>query len=187
MWRAMTPLDFLLTRRSRPARTLGVPIPDRATLETILTAAVRVPDHGKLEPFRLIVLGPEARAALAALVPTLATDQPSEKVEKARMAWVESPLAVAVIASPKPDPKVPPAEQAASAACVALSLVNAATAAGYGANWLTGFVAYHPDARAHLGLGPQEAVMGLVHIGTPMGDAPDRPRPDLARVVDWRA
>ncbi|MBI1415847.1 MAG: nitroreductase [Limimaricola sp.] len=182
-------LDFLLTRRSRPAKTLVRPAPDRDQLTEILTAAARTPDHGKLEPWRFVVLG---RAALdrlaqsvAARAATLSLD--AAATEKAVSQYRDSPLAVVVIASPKAQDKVPQIEQTWSAGAACLALLNAALAAGWGANWLTGWAAHD---RALMGpalaLSDWESVVGFVHIGTETAAPPERPRPDLARIVDWQ-
>ncbi|MBI1218915.1 MAG: nitroreductase [Rhodobacteraceae bacterium] len=181
-------LDFLLTRRSRPAKTLRAPAPDRAALTPLLTAALRVPDHGKLEPWRLIVLERTALDRLAALAEAragalgLAADQAAKGISQ----FTESPLAVAVVSAPVASEKIPAIEQARSAACVALSLLNAALAAGWGAAWLTGWPAYDRGFLATgLGLAPGESLVGFVHIGSESAAPPERPRPDLAARVSW--
>jgi nitroreductase len=181
-------LDFLLTRRSRPAKTLTTPVPDRATLETLLTAAARTPDHGKLEPWRFIVLTKPALTRLAALVPARGTDLgiDPEKITKAHDQFANADLAVAVIFSPKPSEKIPHIEQVYSAGAVCLALVNAALAAGWGANWLSGW-ASHDTAfvTEGLGLAPHEAVAGFIHLGTETSAPPERPRPDLSAITTW--
>ncbi|MEM8849498.1 MAG: nitroreductase [Pseudomonadota bacterium] len=180
-------LDFLRTRRSRPAKTLQAPGPDRTALEPLLEAALRVPDHGKLEPWRLWVLGPASRAALAALTDRLgqARGEDPDKLAKARAMFADAPAMVAVAATPVDSPKIPEGEQVLSAGAVCLSLVNAALAAGWGANWLTGWMA---TDRAFLaeGLGLDAGfIAGWIVIGTEGAVPPDRPRPDLAQKVDW--
>lgn len=180
--------DFLANRRSRPAKLFQGPVPDRAALLKILAAATRVPDHGKLEPWRLIVLEAGAMKRLAGLAEARARELggDAEKIAKGRGQYDSGQLAVAVIASPKPSPKIPAAEQLASAHALCMNLLNAAEAAGWGANWLTGWPAHDAifAARA-FGCAPQEQVAGIVHIGTPAPDGPDRPRPDLAKLVAW--
>ncbi len=181
---------FLATRRSHPARTLAAPAPGRAALEPILAAALRVPDHGKLEPWRLVVLAPPALARLAALIRDrgAALGKDAADIDKAAATWAASPLAVVVVASPKPSPRIPGIEQTLSAGALCLGLVNAAEAAGWGANWLTGWPVYDRGfVEAGLGLAAQESVAGVVHVGTVSAESPDRPRPDLARVVTWTA
>jgi len=181
-------LDFLLQRRSRPAKLFTLPVPDRAALEEILTAALRVPDHGKLEPWRLVILQGAAFARLAELAEARALELggDAEKVAKGRGQYDAGKLAVVVIASPKPAPKVPEVEQLLSAGALCIGIVNAAEAAGWGACWLTGWPAHDMDFAARaFGCTAGESVAGIVHIGTPPADAPDRPRPDLGRQITW--
>ncbi|EBA13040.1 nitroreductase family protein [Roseobacter sp. CCS2] len=181
-------LDFLLTRRSRPAKTLTTPVPDRATLETLLTAAARTPDHGKLEPWRFIVLTKPALARLAQMVPgrgaALSIDP--DKMTKAQDQFGNADLAVAVISSPKPSEKIPRIEQVYSAGAVCLALVNAGLAAGWGANWLSGWASH--DRRfvtEGLGLSEHETVAGFIHLGTETNAPPERPRPQLDAITTW--
>jgi nitroreductase len=181
-------LAFLARRRSRPAKLFSFPVPDRAQLEEILSAATRVPDHGKLEPWRLVVVQGKAFQRLAALAQTRAEElqADAEKIAKGRSQFDLGKLAVVVIASPKPSPKIPEREQLMSAAALCLGIVNAAEAAGWGACWLTGWPAHDPlfAARA-FGCEGGETVAGIVHVGTAGEDGPDRPRPDLSRIVTW--
>jgi len=181
-------LTFLASRRSHPPATLRLPAPDRATLEQLLTLAARVPDHGKLEPWRFVVL---SRAALQRLAPVVAgrgaeLGVEPEKIEKARRQYDEGICAVVVVGCPKDSDKVPRFEQDLSAGAVCLSLVNGALAAGWGAAWLTGWVmSDRAFVEGALGLAPQEWVAGIVHIGTPSGAPPERPRPDVAALTTW--
>ncbi|MGA0540096.1 nitroreductase family protein [Neotabrizicola sp. VNH66] len=181
-------LDFLAARLSQPAKLFTLPVPDRAALEPILIAALRVPDHGKLEPWRLIVLGAEDFPRLADLAEARAKElgADAEQTEKGRGQFDRGLLAVAVISSPKPSGKIPLAEQVLSAGALCLNLVTVATAAGWGANWLSGWPAHDPVFRARaFGCTEAETVAGIVHIGTPRSPAPDRPRPVLEHVVQW--
>ena len=183
-------LKFLLTRRSRPAKTLRAPVPDRATVRTLLTAAARSPDHGKLEPWRFVVVEKAALQRLARLAARrgeqLAIDP--EKVAKGVAQYADADLAVAVISSPKPSDKIPPIEQTLSAGAVCLALLNAALAAGWGANWLTGWAAHdRAFCRDGLGLADHETVAGLIHIGTETSAPPERPRPDIDAITTWAA
>jgi nitroreductase len=180
--------DFLARRQSQPAKLFAGPVPTRAELEPILTAALRVPDHGKLEPWRLIVLTRPDMVRLAdmaeARVRALGGD--AEKIDKGRGQFDRGGIAVVVISSPQDVPKIPQAEQILSAGALCLGLVNAATAAGWGANWLTGWVSHDAAFVADaFGCTGAETVAGIVHMGTPGSPAPERPRPDLARVVRW--
>jgi nitroreductase len=182
-------LAFLSSRRSRPAKLFTPPVPDEAQLTEILTAATRVPDHGKLEPWRLLVIAGAAFPRLADLAEARARELQgdAEKIAKGRGQYDLGRLAVVVISAPKPAPKIPEIEQRMSAAALCFGIVTAAEAAGWGASWLTGWPAHDPvfAARA-FGCAPGETVAGIVHIGTPGAeDPPDRPRPDLGRIVSW--
>jgi nitroreductase len=180
-------LDFLLTRRSRPAKTLAEPGPDRHALTRLLTAAARTPDHGKLEPWRFVVIEGAARGRVADAVRARAAalGRDAEAQDKAASAFTQGAVVVAVIASPKASPKIPEWEQLMSAGAVCLSLLNAALAAGWGANWLTGWAARDPEILAVLGASGPEFVAGFIHIGTETVAPPDRPRPDVAAITTW--
>jgi nitroreductase len=183
-------MEFLTTRRSRPPKTLIAPAPDREALAPILTAAVRVPDHGKLEPWRLIVLERAALDRLAKLAATKgeALGIPEDKRPKGVAQFADSQLCVAVIAVPRPTDKVPLIEQTLSVGAVCLGLVNAALASGWGASWLTGWVAHEAGfAREAFNLQQGEWVAGLIHIGTETSAPPERPRPDLDSITTWVA
>lgn len=181
-------LDFLRKRRSRPAKTLTGPVPDREEITELLTIAARSPDHGKLEPWRFLVLEKPALTRLAGTVPSKGAElgiEP-EKIEKAHKQFADADLAIAVVASPKPSDKIPEIEQTLSAGAVATILLSSALAAGWGANWLTGWACHDRSWREeNLGLQPHEWIAGFIHIGTEKFTPPDRPRPDLNEIVDW--
>ena len=183
-------LDFLLTRRSRPAKTLTTPVPDAQTVKQLLTAAARTPDHGKLEPWRFIVLEKAALSRLAAAIPergeTLGIDP--DKIDKAVAQFGNADLAIAVVESPKPSEKIPAIEQTYSAGAVCLALLNAALAAGWGANWLSGWASHDPTfVQDNLGLAPHERIAGFIHLGTETNAPPERPRPDMDQITSWVA
>lgn len=181
-------LDFLLTRRSRPAKTLTTPVPDRTELRLLLTAAARTPDHKKLVPWRFIVLEKPALARLAAMVPDRAKANgiDPEKVEKMVRQFADADLVVAVIACPKPDDGVPEVEQVLSAGAACYGLLSAALAAGWGANWLTGWAGFdRPFVEQGLGLSKREFIAGFIHIGSETMSPPERPRPDLEDITEW--
>lgn len=181
-------LAFLATRRSFPAKTFTGPVPSRAELEAILTTALRVPDHGKLEPWRMIVLDRAAMARLADLAEARAVEMggDAEKIAKGRGQFDLGHLAVVVISSPKAVEKIPLSEQILSAGALCMNVVHAATAAGWGACWLSGWPSHDPDFRAHaFGCTGEETVAGIIHIATATVTPPERPRPDLATVVTW--
>ncbi|MEL6451302.1 MAG: nitroreductase family protein [Pseudomonadota bacterium] len=181
-------LDFLHTRRSRPAKTLAEPVPDRAALAPLLTAAARSPDHGKLEPWRFIVLGKTAMPRLAALVAArgAALNLDPEQITKGRAQFDQGHLAVAVIEVQKGSEKIPALEQTYSAGAVCLALLNASLAAGWGANWLSGWPSHDRGFMTDgLGLAPHERIAGLIHIGTETSAPPERPRPDVEALTTW--
>ena len=181
-------VEFLLSRRSRPAKTLDLPVPDRAALMPLLTAAARVPDHGKLEPWRFVVLERPALARLADIAgrraEALGLD--AEKTTKGRSQFDQGHLAVAVIEVQKPSEKIPPLEQTYSAGAACLGLLNAALASGWGANWLSGWPSHDRDFMVEgLGLEDHERIAGIIYLGTERNAPPERPRPDLEKVVTW--
>lgn len=181
-------MDFLLNRRSRPAKTLKAPGPDEAALMPLLTAAARTPDHGKLEPWRFIVLRDAAMPRLADAVTECGTrlGKSDEDIAKARDAWERSPLCVAVVEVQKDSPKIPALEQTYSAGAVCLALLNAALASGWGANWLSGWSSHDRGfVEGALGLAGHEKIAGFIHIGTEGATPPERPRPDLDQIVSW--
>ena len=181
-------LEFLLTRRSRPAKTLTGPAPSRQELLPILQAAMRSPDHGKLEPWRLIVLEAAALDRLAALVADTGArlERSAEDIAKMTDQFARAELAVAVIEVQKPSPKVPAIEQSYSAGAVCLALLNAALASGWGANWLSGWASHdRAFATQALGLAENERIAGFIHIGTETNAPPERPRPALEAITEW--
>ena len=182
------PLALLQQRRSAPSRQLGEPAPDEATLHALLVAAIRVPDHGKLVPFRLILLRGDAKLEFGERLAMVAMRNKPEmagaKLEKERRRYTFAPLVIVVIARLDADSKVPEIEQKLCAGCVAHNLLLGACALGYSAQWLTGWAAYDSGAAAVLGLAANEHVVGFVHIGTAQIEIPERDRPALADVLE---
>ncbi len=181
-------LEFLQTRRSRPAKTLVSPAPTRDELLPLLTAAARTPDHGKLEPWRFIVLEKDAMPRLADLTEARAREmgKSEEDIAKARSQFDLGHLAVAVVEVQKPSQKIPAIEQTYSAGAVCLALLNAALAAGWGANWLSGWQSHDRQfCERALGLAANERVAGFIHIATEGNAPPERPRPDVAALTEW--
>lgn len=179
---------FLQTRQSQPAKLFKGPVPDRAELLEILTAATRVPDHGKLEPWRLVVLDRAAMLRLADLAEARARaiGADDEKIAKGRGQFDLGQLAVVVISSPKVSEKIPQSEQILSAGALCFGVLNAALAKGWGANWLSGWPSHDPMfAQQAFGCEGAERVAGIVHIGTVVTPVADRPRPDLAKLITW--
>ena len=184
-------LQFLKTRKSISAAFLAPPAPSEAELTEILTVASRVPDHGKLTPWRFIVFrgdaGMKASAALARLYEARNPGADPKKLEEERKRLAQAPLVVAVVSRAAPHEKIPEFEQLLSAGNAAMSVVLAAHALGYAAQWTTGWIAYDADAGHILGLKLEERFVGFVHIGTSTAPPTDRPRPALADIVsEWR-
>ncbi|MER0237350.1 nitroreductase [Fulvimarina sp. MAC8] len=180
-------LDYLSSRRSRPLPALGEPGPSANELTDILTIAARVPDHGKLAPWRFIVFhGEGAEAAGASLAGLIAEregplSEIRDRVERTR--FTRAPLVVAVVSTAAEHVKIPVWEQQMSAGAVCMNLIHAANGSGFAATWLTEWPAYDEDAKRLLGIAPEENVAGFIHIGTP-GEAPsERLRPVLSDIV----
>lgn len=184
-------MQFLQSRRSTPSRQLGAPGPDAAQLERLLAAAIRVPDHGKLTPWRLLLIRGDARRALGERLAQIHRRHdpaaPDVVIQKDRERYNFAPVIVAVVARVQPHhAKVPEQEQVISAGLVAYNLLLGAQALGFGAQILTGWAAYDADAATLLGLGANERVVAFVHVGSVRETAPERGRPDVADVVsDW--
>jgi len=172
---------------------LGEPGPDPAQLRQLLEAAIRVPDHGKLVPWRLIVLQEPDKPAyverLAELRARTNPQTPAPKLEKDRQRFNASPVVIAVVARVEEDhPKIPAQEQLLSAGCVAYNLLLGAQSMGFGAQWLTGWSAYNREAGELLGLRRNERLIAYIHIGTVQGASPERERPLAEEVVStWQA
>jgi len=180
-------LELLTTRRSFKAVELSGPGPSAAEIDTLLTVAARVPDHGKLAPWRFIVFEGEARRAagdaIAAAFQAKYPDAKPEHVEAERNRLMRAPLVVAVVSRAGPHVKIPEWEQILSSGAAAMNLVLAGHALGFGANWITEWYAYDRAVLDALGLEPHERIAGFVHIGTPPGPPEDRPRPALSEIV----
>ena len=179
--------DYLLSRRSVGIAFLQEPGPTPAELEQMLTIATRVPDHGKIAPWRLVIIEGEARQQAGERLAEIATrnnpglDAASLDIERQR--FLPSPLTIGVISSPQEHPKVPEVEQLLSAGNVAFNLLHAAHALGFGASWVTRWYAFDAEAAAMLGARAGERFVAFIHIGTPTAVMEDRPRPNLADIV----
>lgn len=181
---------LLERRRSTGAMRLSEPGPTPHELHRMLTIAARVPDHGSLSPWRFVLVEGEARRALAdrlgeaCMAATGQTDEAARRiVQKLGMLFGHPPLVVLVVSRPDPTATIPVWEQTLSAGAACMNLITAATALGFGANWLTGWAASNPAARPVLGLADGETLAGIVPIGTSSEPVPDRPRPELSRIV----
>lgn len=178
-------LALLATRRSAPAVSLTTPGPDDAALETILTVASRVPDHGKVVPWRFILYRDPHKAAIGdKLVEVFLADKPNADaamIEKERGRFQSAPVIIGVVSTAHTDhPKIPEWEMILTAGAVAMNMVLAANALGFGAQWLTGPAAYDARLTGFMGLRAGERFAGFVHIGTATETWPDRPRPVIA-------
>ena len=175
-------LQLLRQRRSTPSRLLTEPGPDADQLRAMLEAAVRVPDHGKLSPWRFIALRGEQRRRLGELLVRRKLElEPGASlalIEKDRQRFNFAPLVLVVVARLQAGHKVPEQEQLLSGGALCLSLLQAAEALGFGAQWLTGWAAYDAVITGALGLAQNERVLGFIHIGTASERAPERDRPD---------
>lgn len=190
MARSQETIDLLLTRRSAKALTMVEPGPDEAELSVILRAGARVPDHGKLAPWRFIVFRGEARAQFGEVLRRIYADaQPEatrDQVEFEARRLLRAPLVVAVISRVTPGIKIPEWEQLLSAGAVCQNMLIAATALGYGAQWLTEWYAFDAGVVAALGLGENERVAGYLYFGSESVPKDERPRPDLSEITsDW--
>jgi nitroreductase len=177
-------------RRSTPSRLLAAPGPDDAALLRMLQSAVRVPDHGTRVPFRFLQITGDARDALgAALAERTLQRKPdvdAAVLDKERHRFSHAPLVIAVIARLGPDEKIPESERFSSASCVCFALLQAAHAAGFGAQWLTGWAAYDEIILRLLGVGGDEKIVGFIHIGTADHVTRERARPDPRELLSQR-
>ncbi|WIG55953.1 MAG: hypothetical protein OJF61_001741 [Rhodanobacteraceae bacterium] len=186
-------LQFLRDRRSVPAAQLQPPGPTPEQLRDIIAIAIRVPDHGKLAPWRLVEISGDSRVrygeALAALHARVDPGVPDKALAKDRDRFAHSPVVLAVIARiDDAHPKIPAQEQLLSAGCVAFNLLLAAQAAGFAAQWLTGWSCYDRDAAKLLGLSANERAIAYIHIGDRGEEPPERNRPDVEQVSSaWQA
>ncbi|KKB79803.1 NAD(P)H nitroreductase [Devosia soli] len=184
--------DYLLTRRSVGQAFLAEPGPTPEEMKTLFTIATRVPDHGKLAPWRLVTFTGDARRAAGEKLAEIAKRRRPElddaSLENERRQFLPAPLVVGVISTAKPHVKIPEFEQLLSAGNVAFNLEHAAYALGFAASWTTRWFTFDEEAAAMLGAKEGERFIGFVHIGTPTIAIEDRPRPDLSEIVtEWRA
>jgi nitroreductase len=184
-------IEYLKTRRSMPAFQMKEPGPSKEEIEEILRLATRVPDHGKLAPWRFVVVTGDARKRitreLAAIAKADKPDLSEEMVQVEETRLTRAPVVIAVISRAGPHVKIPEWEQIMSAGAVCLNLVIAANALGYVSNWLTEWMAFDERAYRILGVEPGERVAGFIHIGSTDFPVVERPRPVLADIVTWQS
>lgn len=190
MPRSPETIDLLLKRRSTKTLTMVEPGPNAGELETILRAGARVPDHGKLAPWRFIIFKGEARAAFGAeLARLFAKAEPratKDQIDFEARRFTRAPLVVAVISRVTPGIKVPEWEQTLSVGAVCQNMLVAATALGFGVQWLTEWYAYSEEVDRLLGLGENERVAGYLYFGSESVPKDERPRPELSEITsEW--
>lgn len=180
-----TPFALLSTRRSGKPRDMVAPGPDETQLREILTAAMRVPDHGKLAPWRFVIVGEDQRETFASrLVEAYRAEKPSAgrlEIEAMEQFARQAPVLVVALSSPK-ESHIPLWEQQLSAGAACMTLLHAATALGFVGGWLTGWVAYSDAVRDMFGREP-ERIAGFLFLGSPSRPLDERPRPDYDKVV----
>ena len=185
----MLATELLNARASTPSRLLQSPGPTELELQALLQTAMRVPDHGKLAPWRFIVVQGEARQRLSETIvarrKSMEPNVGNDALAKDAQRFLHAPVIVVVIASLSPGHKIPEVEQIASASAVCMQLLNAAFAANFGAQWLTGWLAYDAVIAVSLGLKANEAVSGFIHIGSIDTAAAERPRPNLSEKLSY--
>ncbi len=180
-------LALLKLRRSVPPQLLTAPGPDAGQLSELLTIGARVPDHGKLAPWRFVVFEGEGKERAAALVGEVFRaknpEADDEKVAFEARRLSHAPLIIGVVSTAAPHAKIPEWEQELSAGAVCMNILIAAQAMGFGASWLTNWFSFDRDVLTAFGLSESERMAGFVHIGTPTAVPADRERPVLAHIV----
>jgi nitroreductase len=179
-------LELLAQRRSCTPQTLAAPAPEGQQLQDLLRLAARAPDHGKLFPWRFILVRGKAKAELAARYEALAKHRPDPEKAAGVLFKLKTPPLAIIVVSRVSDGPIPAWEQQLSSGAVCENLLVAATAMGYGANWITDWYSYDPKATALLGLGEHERVAGVVLIGTPTEAPLERVRPEVDQITtEW--
>lgn len=177
-------IEFMLNRSSAPIKDLTEPSPNDAQIETLIRIASRVPDHGRLAPWRFIVYRGDARIRIGEKLAELAQEREGPLSETRReqelTRFSRAPLVIGVVSCPKENPKIPKTEMLLSGGAAAMNLVIAANALGFKTNWITNWYSTDEEGRRILGLAPHERVVGFVHIGSFDGSLPERPRPDVS-------
>jgi nitroreductase len=185
-----TPLSLLSTRRSGKPRDLAAPGPDDAQLRQILEIAARTPDHGKLAPWRFVIVPADKRARLAEVITTAyRAERPQAarlEIEAFEQFATQAPALVVVLSSPKVESHIPLWEQQLSAGAAGMNLLHAAHALGFAGGWLTGWAAYSDAVRDAFGAEP-ERIAGYIFLGTPAKQLEERPRPDPQKIIStWQ-
>lgn len=183
-------IDFLLTRRSIVARMMEGPGPDDADLRKILESGMRVPDHGRLTPWRFIVIRGDAREKMGDIIAEAYKaknpDAIEEQIEIERERLTRAPVVVAVASKVVKEHKIPEWEQMLSSGAACQTMLIAALSMGYAAQWITEWYAYDPTVKAALGLDEDDRIAGYIYLGTETGEATERKRPEYDDIVsEW--
>ncbi len=180
-------IALLLSRRSGSAKAMGKPGPSAEQLQQILAAGARVPDHGKLFPWRFIVFEGKGRQRMGDILASVmeAQGERPKQVEEERERFLRAPVVIGVVSSAREQIKIPVWEQELSAGAVCQNLLIAAHALGFVANWLTEWYAYDPKVKEKLGLKPGERMAGFVYVGTAKEELEERLRPQLDKIVSY--
>jgi nitroreductase len=180
-------LDLLLSRRSGTAKAMTEPGPDKKELALILQAAARVPDHGKLFPWRFIVFEGKGRKRMGEILADAAkaAGEKEKHQEQERERFLRAPVVVGVVSRVTENIKIPEWEQVLSSGAVCQNMLLAAHSLGFVANWLTEWCAYDAHVKEGLGLKPGERIAGFVYIGTSDVKLEERPRPNMDEIVTW--
>ncbi|MGI2032071.1 nitroreductase family protein [Rhizobium panacihumi] len=182
-------IDYLRQRHSTPVAQYREPGPSQDELTEILRFSSRVPDHGKIAPWRFIVYRGDSRVKLGEEFLRLSLEKTPDMTEAAQQAeltrFTRAPLVVAVVSTAAPHAKIPEWEQVLSAGALCLNMVMACEAHGYVANWRTEWITYDERVQSALGINEGEKAAGFIHIGSSDFNTPDRPRPELADIVSW--
>lgn len=185
-------LTLLETRKSASAKAMTEPGPTPDQLAAILKIAVRVPDHGKIAPWRFILWEGQARAEFGKVMrarwKALHPEHGAASLDFVEGLFLRAPAVLGVVSTASEHPKIPVWEQQLSAGAVCMNILYTATALGLGCQWNTDWVAYDGEIAAAMGLAPTEKVAGLIYLGTPAQPLEDRPRPDpQALLTRWGA
>lgn len=179
-------MDLLLSRRSGSAKAMKGPGPDADQVRRILTAGIRVPDHGKLAPWRFILFEGEGRARMGAVLAEAIAgerDTSPERIEQERNRFLRAPIVIGVVSRLREQIAIPVWEQELSSGAVCMNIAIAAHAMGFTANWVTEWCAYHPKVLEKIGLKPGERIAGYIYIGQPADPLEDRPRPSVDSIT----
>lgn len=181
-------LELLKSRRSVKAKAMTEPGPNENQLKEILSAAMRVPDHGKLNPWRFIVLSGDDRKKLGSLITEGMNKEGnvSEKVAGKMAGYAtQGPVLIIAVFSPKDHKTIPLLEQQFSMGAACQNLLIATHALGFVGQWLTGWAATSPTIKDGLALADHEQIAGFIFLGSQDKEPSERPRPDFDEVVTW--